>query len=55
MNAGLMTTMRREYARLRARLFVLFCVAVLALLAAGSFLPRTYVSDAVLAFDPVRA
>ena len=51
MNAGLMTTMRREYARLRARLFVLFCVAVIALLAAGSFLPRTYVSDAVLAFD----
>jgi len=51
MNAGLTTIMRREYARLRARLFVLFCVVVLALLAAASFLPRSYVSDAVLAFD----
>ena len=51
MTAGLMDIMRREYVRLRARLFVLFCVAVLALLAAGLFLPRTYVSDAVLAFD----
>ena len=51
MTAGPMDIMRREYLRLRARLFVLFCVAVLALLAAGFFLPRTYVSDAVLAFD----
>ena len=51
MTAGLMDIMRREYLRLRGRLFVLFCVAVLALLAAGFFLPRTYVSDAVLAFD----
>jgi hypothetical protein len=46
-----MDIMRREYLRLRGRLFVLFCIAVLALLAAGIFLPRTYVSDAVLAFD----
>mgnify|MGYP001377305151 CR=1 FL=1 len=51
MTAGLMDIMRREYLRLRGRLFVLFCVAVLALLAAGLLLPRTYVSDAVLAFD----
>ncbi|MBK6279554.1 MAG: hypothetical protein IPF57_16210 [Gammaproteobacteria bacterium] len=51
MNAGLTTIMRREYVRLRGHMFVLFCVAVLALLAAGSLLPRSYVSEAVLAFD----
>ncbi|MBK9468319.1 MAG: hypothetical protein KBG29_08700 [Pseudomonadales bacterium] len=50
MKAGLIETMRREGVRLRGSLFVVFCLSVLALLAAGPFLPRTYVSDAVLSF-----